>query len=207
MLIFLNFSSKSDSSGLCPSPSILLISLWTELVSAKRWRVVSRNLKFLKLQIQVKEQTSSSEWCLGCPSEMRSSVILVWLRVEQTLLYIKMNQLRWLRDITPESLLDQVFQARPTWRRPWGRPRKPQRDYVSCLAGLGMSLCPLSLPIHPCAPDPDPNKYHDISVFQRMLYQMQQRSERVVAWLFIVACAAIMLKSSAKHFNFSTVVQ
>lgn len=66
------------------------------------------------LQIQVKEQTSSSEWFLGCPSEMRSSVILVWLRVEQTLLYIKMNQLRWLRDITPESLLDQVFQAHPT---------------------------------------------------------------------------------------------
>lgn len=124
------------------------------------------------LQIQVKEQTSSSEWFLGCPSEVRTSVILVWLRVEQTLLYIKMNQLRWLRDPTPESLLDQVFQAHPTWRGLWGRPRKPQRDYVCCLAGLGMSLC---------TPDPDPNKYHDISAFQRMLYQMQQRSERVVA--------------------------
>ncbi|PWA22456.1 hypothetical protein CCH79_00015395 [Gambusia affinis] len=65
--------------------------------------------------------------------------------VELLLLHIKRSQLRWLRHLVrmpPGHLLGEVFRARPTGRRHWGRPRTHWRDYVSQLAWekLGIPL-------------------------------------------------------------------
>ncbi|KAI3375665.1 hypothetical protein L3Q82_003973 [Scortum barcoo] len=64
---------------------------------------------------------------------------------EPLLLHIERSQLRWLGHLfrmPPGCLPREVFQACPTGRRPWGRPRTRWRDYVSRLAWerLGVPL-------------------------------------------------------------------
>ncbi len=76
---------------------------------------------------------------------VRSSVTREELRVEPLLLHIERGQLRWLGHLfrmPPGRLPWKVFQARPTGRRPRGRPRTRWRDYVSRLAWerLGVPL-------------------------------------------------------------------
>ncbi len=64
---------------------------------------------------------------------VRSSVTREELRVE----HIERGQLRWLGHLfrmPPGRLPGKVFRARPTGRRPRGRPRTRWRDYVSRLA-------------------------------------------------------------------------
>uniref|UniRef100_A0A3B5KJ05 Transposase Tc1-like domain-containing protein n=1 Tax=Xiphophorus couchianus TaxID=32473 RepID=A0A3B5KJ05_9TELE len=71
---------------------------------------------------------------LSLRDRVRSSVIREELRVEPLLLHIERSQLRWLGHLVrmpPGRLPGEVFQARPTGRRPRGRPKTRWRDYVS----------------------------------------------------------------------------
>uniref|UniRef100_A0A8C4TBM5 Zgc:136493 n=1 Tax=Erpetoichthys calabaricus TaxID=27687 RepID=A0A8C4TBM5_ERPCA len=58
------------------------------------------------------------------------------IQVEPLLLHIERSQMRWLGHLIrmpPGRLPGEVFRARPTRRRPRGRPRTRWRDYVSRL--------------------------------------------------------------------------
>ena len=66
-----------------------------------------------------------------------SSVIREELGVDPLLLRVEKSQMRWLGHLVrmpPGRLPGEVFRARPTGRRPRGRPRTRWRDYVSRLA-------------------------------------------------------------------------
>ena len=68
---------------------------------------------------------------------VRSSAIREGLGVEPLLLCVERSQLRWFRHLMrmpPGRLPREVFLARPTGRRPRGRPRTRWRDYISSLA-------------------------------------------------------------------------
>ena len=67
---------------------------------------------------------------------VRSSAICEGLGVEPLLLCVEKSQLRWfghLMRMPPGRLPREVFLARPTGRRPRGRPRTRWRDYISSL--------------------------------------------------------------------------
>ena len=72
-----------------------------------------------------------------CGSErVRSLVIREGLGVEPLLLRIERSQMRWLGHLvrmTPGGLPGEVFEVRPTGRRPRGRPRTCWIDCVSKL--------------------------------------------------------------------------
>ena len=76
---------------------------------------------------------------------MRSSVILEELRVELLLLRTERSHMRRFGHLVrrpPGGLPGEAFRARPTGRRPAGRPRTRWRD--KCLsAGLGTPEIPL----------------------------------------------------------------
>ncbi len=79
---------------------------------------------------------------------VRSSVTREELRVEPLLLHIERGQLRWLGYLfrmPPGRLPGKVFRARPTGRRPQGRPRTRWRDYVSRLAWERLGVPPEEL--------------------------------------------------------------
>uniref|UniRef100_A0A8C6NQ68 Reverse transcriptase domain-containing protein n=1 Tax=Nothobranchius furzeri TaxID=105023 RepID=A0A8C6NQ68_NOTFU len=79
---------------------------------------------------------------------VRSSVIREGLRVDPLLLHIERSHLRWLGHLVrmpPGRLPGEVFQARPTGRRPKGRPRTRWRDYVSHLARERLGIPPEEL--------------------------------------------------------------
>ena len=74
---------------------------------------------------------------LSLRDRVRSSDIWRELGVEPLLLRVERSQLRWFRHLTrmpPGRLPLEVFRARPTGRRPRGRPRTRWRDYISLLA-------------------------------------------------------------------------
>ena len=74
---------------------------------------------------------------LSLRDRVRSSDIRRELGVEPLLLRIERSQLRWFGHLTrmpPGRLPLEVFRARPTGRRPRGRPRTRWRDYISLLA-------------------------------------------------------------------------
>ena len=74
---------------------------------------------------------------LSLRDRVRSSVIQEELGVDPLLLCVERSQMRWLRHLVrmpPGRLPGEVFRARPTGRRPRGRPRTRWRDYVSRLA-------------------------------------------------------------------------
>uniref|UniRef100_A0AAV2LL43 Reverse transcriptase domain-containing protein n=1 Tax=Knipowitschia caucasica TaxID=637954 RepID=A0AAV2LL43_KNICA len=76
---------------------------------------------------------------------VRSSVTREELGVEPLLLHVERNQLRWLGHLfrmPPGRLPGEVFRARPTGRRPRGRPRTRWRDYVSQLAWERLGVPP-----------------------------------------------------------------
>ncbi|TKS65493.1 LINE-1 reverse transcriptase -like protein [Collichthys lucidus] len=82
---------------------------------------------------------------LSLRDRVRSSAIREELRVEPLLLRIERSQLRWLGHLVrtpPGRLPGETFRARPSGRRPRGRPRTRWRDYVSRLAWerLGVPL-------------------------------------------------------------------
>ncbi|XP_061762964.1 retrovirus-related Pol polyprotein from type-2 retrotransposable element R2DM isoform X1 [Nerophis ophidion] len=59
------------------------------------------------------------------------------LKVKPLLLHVERSQMRWFGHLVrmpPERLPREVFRARPTGRRPRGRPRTRWEDYVSRLA-------------------------------------------------------------------------
>ncbi len=79
---------------------------------------------------------------------VRSSVTREKLRVEPLLLHIERGQLRWLGHLfrmPPGRLPGKLFWARPTGRRPRGRPRTRWRDYVSRLAWERLGVTPEEL--------------------------------------------------------------
>uniref|UniRef100_A0A8C4X372 Uncharacterized protein n=1 Tax=Erpetoichthys calabaricus TaxID=27687 RepID=A0A8C4X372_ERPCA len=79
---------------------------------------------------------------------VRSSVIREGLRVEPLLLRIERSQMRWLGHLIrmpPGRLPGEVFRARPTGRRPRGRPWTRWRDYVSWLAWERLGILPEEL--------------------------------------------------------------
>ncbi|KAK0156417.1 Craniofacial development protein 2 [Merluccius polli] len=74
---------------------------------------------------------------LSLRDRVRSSVIREELGVDPLLLRVERSQMRWLGHLVrmpPGRLPGEVFRARPTGRRPRGRPRTRWRDYVSRLA-------------------------------------------------------------------------
>ncbi|KAK0137740.1 hypothetical protein N1851_026044 [Merluccius polli] len=74
---------------------------------------------------------------LSLRDRLRSSVIREELRVDPLLLRVERSQMRWLVHLVrmpPGRLPGEVFRARPTGRRPRGRPRTRWRNYVSRLA-------------------------------------------------------------------------
>lgn len=74
---------------------------------------------------------------LSLRDRVRSSDIRRELGVEPLLLRVERSQLRWfghLIRMPPGRLPLEVFRARPTGRRPRGRPRARWRDYISLLA-------------------------------------------------------------------------
>ena len=74
---------------------------------------------------------------LSLRDRVRSSVIREELGVDPLLLRVEKSQMRWLGHLVrmpPGRLPGEVFRARPTGRRPLGRPRTRWRDYVSRLA-------------------------------------------------------------------------
>ena len=79
---------------------------------------------------------------------VRSSVTREELGVEPLLLHVERSQLRWLGHLfrmPPGRLPGEVFRARPTGRRPRGRPRTRWRDYVSRLAWERLGVPPDAL--------------------------------------------------------------
>ncbi len=86
----------------------------------------------------------------GCSlrDRVRSSVTREELRVEPLLLHIERVQLKWLGHLfrmPPGCLTGKVFWARPTGRRPRGRPRTRWRDYVYRLAWERLGVPPEEL--------------------------------------------------------------
>ncbi|TKS64956.1 LINE-1 reverse transcriptase -like protein [Collichthys lucidus] len=82
---------------------------------------------------------------LSLRDRVRSSAIREELRVQPLHLRIERSQLRWLGHLVrmpPGRLPGETFWARPSGRRPRGRPRTRWRDYVSRLAWerLGVPL-------------------------------------------------------------------
>uniref|UniRef100_A0A8C2ZC47 Reverse transcriptase domain-containing protein n=1 Tax=Cyclopterus lumpus TaxID=8103 RepID=A0A8C2ZC47_CYCLU len=74
---------------------------------------------------------------LSLRDRVRSSDIRGELGVESLLLRVQRSQLRWFGHLVrmpPGRLPLEVFRARPTGRRPRGRPRTRWRDYISRLA-------------------------------------------------------------------------
>ena len=85
---------------------------------------------------------------LSLRDRVRSSVIREGLGVEPLLLRIERSQMRWLGHLVrmpPGRLPGEVFRARPTGRRPRGRPRTRWRDYVSRLAWERLGVPPEEL--------------------------------------------------------------
>uniref|UniRef100_A0A8C6L8D1 Reverse transcriptase domain-containing protein n=1 Tax=Nothobranchius furzeri TaxID=105023 RepID=A0A8C6L8D1_NOTFU len=85
---------------------------------------------------------------LSLRDRVRSSVIREGLGVDPLLLHIERSQLRWLGHLVrmpPGRLPGEVFRARPTGRRPKGRPRTRWRDYVSHLARERLGIPPEEL--------------------------------------------------------------
>ena len=115
---------------------------------------------------------------LSLRDRVRSSVIREELGVDPLLLRVEKSQMRWLGHLVrmpPGRLPGEVFRARPTGRRPRGRPRTRWRDYVSRLAWerLGIPQEELDevagereiwaslLRLLPPRPDPDKRKKMD----------------------------------------------
>ncbi|KAK0138211.1 putative uncharacterized transposon-derived protein F52C9.6 [Merluccius polli] len=74
---------------------------------------------------------------LSLRDRVRSSVIREELGVDPLLLRVERSQMRWLGHLVrmpPGRIPGEVFRARPTGRRPRGRPRTRWRVYVSRLA-------------------------------------------------------------------------
>ncbi|KAK0137964.1 Delta-1-pyrroline-5-carboxylate synthase [Merluccius polli] len=70
---------------------------------------------------------------LSLRDRVRSSVIREKLGVDPLLLRVERSQMRWLGHLVrmpPGRLPGEVFRARPTGRRPRGRPRTRWRDYI-----------------------------------------------------------------------------
>lgn len=66
---------------------------------------------------------------LSLTDRVRSSAIQEWFGVEPLHLHIEGRQLRRFRHLTsPGCLLDELFSACPTGRRPRGRPRTHWRE-------------------------------------------------------------------------------
>ena len=85
---------------------------------------------------------------LSLRDRVRSSIIWEGLGVEPLLLRIERSQMRWLGHLVrmpPGRLPGEVFRARPTGRRPRGRPRTRWRDYVSRLAWERLGVPPEEL--------------------------------------------------------------
>ena len=85
---------------------------------------------------------------LSLRDRVSSSVIREGLGVEPLLLRIERSQTRWLGllvTMPPGRLPGEVFRARPTGRRPRGRPGTRWRDYVSRLAWERLGVPPEEL--------------------------------------------------------------
>ena len=85
---------------------------------------------------------------LSLRDRVRSSDIRERLRVEPLLLRVERSQLRWFGHLVrmpPGRLPGEVFRARPSGRRPRGRPRTRWRDYISRLAWERLGIPPEEL--------------------------------------------------------------
>ena len=81
---------------------------------------------------------------LSLRDRVRSLVTQEGLVVELLLLRIERSQMRWLGHLV-RRLPVEVFRARPTGRKPRGRPRMRWRDYVSRLTWESLGVPPEEL--------------------------------------------------------------
>ncbi|KAK0139279.1 LINE-1 reverse transcriptase [Merluccius polli] len=104
------------------------------------WVVTERT----RLRVQAAEMSFLRRVAgLSLRDRVRSSVIREELGVDPLLLRVERSQMRWLGHLVrmpPGRLPGEVFRARPTGKRPRGRPRTRWRDCLS--AGLGMPRDP-----------------------------------------------------------------
>ncbi|XP_061894160.1 solute carrier family 25 member 55a isoform X1 [Entelurus aequoreus] len=99
--------------------------LWV-MTERTRSRVQAAQMSFLRRVVG-----------LSLRDRVRSSAIRGELKVKTLLLHMERSQMRWFGHLVrrpPERLPREVFRARPTGRRPRGRPRTRWEDYVSRLA-------------------------------------------------------------------------
>ena len=85
---------------------------------------------------------------LSLRDRVRNSDIRERLGVEPLLLHVERSQLRWVGHLVrmpPGRFPGEVFRARPTGRRPRGRPRTRWRDYISQLAWERLGIPPEEL--------------------------------------------------------------
>ena len=98
------------------------------------WVVTERT----RLRVQAAEMSFLHRVAgLSLRDRVRSLVIWEELGVDPLLLCVERSQMKWLGHLIrmpPGRLPGEVFRARPTGRRPRGRPRTRWRDYVSRLA-------------------------------------------------------------------------
>ena len=113
-------------------------------VGSSKSEAVVFNGKKMEYSLQVGDESCLRRRCLlprvaglSLRDGVRSLAIWRELGVESFPLHIKRSQLRWfghLGRMPPGCLPLEVFQACPTGRIPWGRPRTRWRDYISFLA-------------------------------------------------------------------------
>ena len=94
---------------------------------------------------RMRSRIQAAENGLSLRDGVRGSVIREGLGVEPLLLRIEMRWLGHLVRMPPGRLPGEVFRARPTGRRPRGRPRTRWRDYVSWLAWERLGVPPEEL--------------------------------------------------------------
>ncbi|TWW62282.1 hypothetical protein D4764_04G0009290 [Takifugu flavidus] len=104
--------------------------LWV-MTERTRSRVQAAEMSFLR-------------WVAGLSlrDRVRSYAIREELGVDPLLLRVERSQMKWLVRMPPGRLPGEVFRARPSGRRPSGRPRTCWRNYVSRLAWERLGMPP-----------------------------------------------------------------
>ena len=112
---------------------------WNKAIHSE-WVMTER----IRLQIQAAEMSFLRRVAdVSLRDRVRSAVTREGLGVEPLLLRLERSQLRWFGHLVRmplERLPREVLEARPTGRRPRGRPRTRWRDYIDSLASYHLGI-------------------------------------------------------------------
>jgi len=169
----------------------LHFALFSLLFHYELWVVTER----MRSRIQAAEMSFLPRVAgLSRRDRVRSSDIRRELRVELLLLRFERSQLRWLGHLIrmpPGCLPLEVFWARPTGRRPWGKPRIHWRDYISHLAWERLAIPQEELEsLAGCHRNPAPDKRMRIDGF---IIIFTYTNEIVIVWMFIITLEVLRL--------------